>query len=81
MAGTGFTKQQLTGGPRYSHALLGNYSEDHTQAELAAKDYELKRSRGQLLSLRQQRQGSIMMQTVSTCSSAALLLPPSHCSL
>lgn len=64
MAGTGFTKQQLTGGPRYSHALLGNYSEDHTQAELAAKDYELKRSRGQLLSLRQQRQGSIMMQTV-----------------
>lgn len=47
-----------------SKTLLGNYSEDRTHAELLAKDYQLKKQRGELLTLKQQRQESIMMQTV-----------------
>ena len=48
-----------------SKTLLGNYHEDRTHAELLAKDYQLKKQRGELLTLKQQRQESIMMQTVS----------------
>ena len=47
-----------------SKTLLGNFSEDRTHAELLAKDYQLKKQRGELLTLKQQRQESIMMQTV-----------------
>ncbi len=48
-----------------SKTLLGNYHEDRTHSELLAKDYQLKKQRGELLTLKQQRQESIMMQTVS----------------
>jgi len=45
-----FTPQQLSGGPKYnSKVKIGNWAEDRSRVEAEAKDYELKKSRGELL--------------------------------
>lgn len=44
-----FTPQQLSGGPKFNSAVkIGNWAEDRARAELEAKDYELRRSKGAL---------------------------------
>lgn len=60
-----FTKQQLTGGAVYDPRVkLGNFVEDRARAELEAKDFELRKSRGQLATFHKQKLAAIAGQTV-----------------
>lgn len=52
-----FTPQQLTGGPRYQHAVrIGNWSEDLELEEIKLKDFLKKKETGSLLVNQKQRQ-------------------------
>jgi hypothetical protein len=47
-------------------AFAGNWSEDEARFDLAARDYEVRRSKGELLHLRKAREKAFQTQRVST---------------
>jgi len=50
-------------GPRYGkNVRMGNWSEDEARFDLAAKDYEARRSKGELLHLRKARETAFLSQ-------------------
>lgn len=52
-------------GPRYgTKTRIGNWAEDESARDLAAKDYEARRSRGELLHLRKAREKAFLTQPV-----------------
>lgn len=56
----------MAAGPRYSSSvLINNWSEDQSARDLAAKDYEAKRARGDLTHLRKAREKAFQTQPVS----------------
>lgn len=60
-----FTTQQLIGGPRYStKTRIGNWSEDEARFDVASQDYQQKKSKGDLLHLKKQRQKLLESQAV-----------------
>lgn len=60
-----FTPQQLSGGQKYNSAVkIGNWAEDRARAELEAKDYELRRSRGTLASASAAETRGVSLQSV-----------------
>uniref|UniRef100_A0A7S1CF03 EF-hand domain-containing protein n=1 Tax=Bicosoecida sp. CB-2014 TaxID=1486930 RepID=A0A7S1CF03_9STRA len=60
-----FTPQQLSGGPKYnSKVKIGNWAEDRSRVEAEAKDYELKKSRGELLTGALERSTAVGLQSV-----------------
>jgi len=70
-----FTAQQLVGGARYTTGVkIGNWNEDIARQEVAAKDYEARRSGGELLYLKKRQQVNFQAQAVPHSYSADGLL-------
>lgn len=66
-----YTRQQLSGGPKYSGKVkIGNWSEDRSRVETESKDYELRKSRGQLASTHKATARLVSLQSVPHSYSA-----------
>jgi len=66
-----FTAQQLIGGARYTTGIkIGNWNEDIARQEVAAKDYEARRSNGDLLYLK--KRNAANFQTIKVPHSYAV---------
>lgn len=66
-----FTTQQLMGGQRYTAGVkIGNWDEDVSRSEVAARDYEARRAKGELLHLRKARERAFLTQRVPHSYSA-----------
>ena len=59
-----FTTQQLQGGVKYSAGpKIGNWNEDIARLEIAARDFESRRAKGELLHLRKAREAAFLSQS------------------
>jgi hypothetical protein len=59
-----FTTQQLQGGVKYSTGVkLGNWDEDIARLEIASRDFESRRAKGELLHLRKAREAAFLSQS------------------
>jgi len=52
--------------PTHPHPLAGNWGEDEARFDLAARDYEVRRTKGELLHLRKAREKAFQTQPVRT---------------